>query len=48
MEEFFPDNLQELVDNLNIFKNNLKGDFQYKVKALNELTSSFISKKPVA
>ncbi|MCK5209832.1 MAG: bifunctional precorrin-2 dehydrogenase/sirohydrochlorin ferrochelatase [Cyclobacteriaceae bacterium] len=48
MEEFFPDNLQELVDNLNTIKNNLKGDFQYKVKALNELTSSFISKKPLA
>lgn len=47
MEEFLPDSLQELVDNLNSFRNSLKGDFQYKVNALNELTSSFVSKKPV-
>jgi len=48
MEEFLPDNLQELVDNLNSFRNTLKGDFQYKVNALNKLTASFLSKKPVA
>jgi siroheme synthase-like protein len=48
LEEFLPDSLQELVDNLNTFRNNLKGDFKYKVKALNELTSSFLSKKPLA
>ena len=48
LEEILPDGLQELVDNLNTFRNNLKGDFKYKVKALNELTSSFLSKKPLA
>ena len=48
MEESLPDSIQELVDNLNTFRNNLKGDFQQKVNALNELTSSFVSKKPVA
>ncbi len=47
MEEFLPDTLQDLVDNLNSFRNSLKGDFQHKVNALNELTSSFVSKKPV-
>lgn len=47
MEEFLPDSLQELVDNLNTFRNNLKGDFQYKVKTLNDLTSSLLSKKPL-
>ena len=46
LEEFLPDNLQELVDNLNSYRNNLKGDFQYKVKALNDLTSSILLKKP--
>lgn len=46
MEEFLPDTIQDLVDNLNTFRNNLKGDFQFKVKALNELTSSFKTKKP--
>ena len=47
MEEFLPDTIQELVDNLNSFRNTLKGDFQQKVKSLNELTESFITKKPV-
>lgn len=48
LEEFLPDTIQDLVDNLNSFRNTLKGDFQDKVNALNELTSSFVSKKPVA
>lgn len=47
MEEFLPDSLQELIDNLNALRNNLKGDFQHKVNTLNELTSSFLSKKPL-
>lgn len=47
LEEFLPDSVQDLVDNLNSFRNNLKGDFQYKVNALNDLTSSFVSKKPI-
>ena len=45
MEEFLPDSLQQLIDNLNSFRNGLKGDFQYKVDELNKLTSSFVSKK---
>lgn len=47
MEEFLPDGMQDLIENLNAFRNNLKGDFQYKVKALNELTSSFLSKNTI-
>lgn len=47
LEEFLPDSLQELIDNLNSYRNALKGDFQHKVNALNELTSSFLSKKPL-
>ena len=47
LEESLPDSIQELVDNLTAFRNNLKGDFQQKVNALNELTSSFGSKKPI-
>ena len=45
MEEFLPDGLQELIDNLHSFRDSLKGDFQYKVSELNKLTSSFVSKK---
>jgi precorrin-2 dehydrogenase/sirohydrochlorin ferrochelatase len=44
MEDALPDNLQELIDNLNTFRNSLKGDFQHKIKILNNLTSSFITK----
>ncbi len=48
LEEFLPESLQELIDNLHDFRNSLKGDFQYKVKALNDLTTSFLDKKPIA
>jgi precorrin-2 dehydrogenase/sirohydrochlorin ferrochelatase len=48
LEEILPENLQEVIDNLNSFRSNLKGDFQYKVKALNDLTVSFLNKKPVS
>lgn len=44
MEAALPDNLQELIDNLNTFRNSLKGDFQNKITILNNLTSSFITK----
>jgi siroheme synthase-like protein len=47
LEDLLPDSLQEVIDNLNAFRKNLNGDFQDKVKALNELTSSFLKKKPV-
>ncbi len=47
LEEFLPEGIQDVIDNLNSFRNNLKGDFQYKVKALNDLTLSILNKKPV-
>ncbi len=45
LEELLPDNLQELLDNLNAYRAKLKGDFEDKVKKLNELTNSVMSKK---
>ena len=48
LEDLLPDSIQEVIDNLNDFRNNLKGDFQYKVKALNDLTLTIFNKKPVA
>jgi len=44
LEESLPENIQDLLNNLNTFRNNLKGDFQYKVEKLNKLTSSLITK----
>jgi siroheme synthase-like protein len=38
LEDSLPDDTQELLDNLQSFRNRLKGDFAYKVKRLNEIT----------
>ena len=47
LEDVLPDSIQELVDNLHKFRNTLRGDFQFKVDALNELTTSILNKKSV-
>ena len=44
-EEVLPENIDELVNNLNEYRNTLKGDFEEKVKALNEFTKSLVNKK---
>ncbi len=41
-EEVIPDNINELVENLHRFRKTLKGDFEYKVKRLNEQTKSLV------
>lgn len=38
LEEILPDSLQETLNNLQIIRNRLKGDFQEKVERLNEIT----------
>ncbi len=38
LEDILPANLQETLDNLQAIRNKLKGDFQYKVQKLNEIT----------
>lgn len=43
-EEALPDDLQQLLDNLNEVRGKLKGDFAQKVKRLNEITSNLVSK----
>ncbi len=43
-EAFFPDSLQELIENLNKIRGSLRGDFRQKVRLLNDITSSFIAK----
>ncbi|MGR3811570.1 precorrin-2 dehydrogenase/sirohydrochlorin ferrochelatase family protein [Jiulongibacter sp. NS-SX5] len=39
LEEILPDSLQETLDNLQSIRNKLKGDFEYKVEKLNEITN---------
>lgn len=45
LEESLPDSIQNLLDNLQNIRNQIKGDFQAKVKALNEVTADFLNKK---
>lgn len=44
-EEILPENMNELVENLNLYRKTLKGDFQDKVSKLNELTKEMIKIK---
>ena len=43
--EIFPDEIQTLLDNLHTYRNQLKGDFEHKVNALNNLTEQVFHKK---
>ncbi len=43
LEEVLPDDLHQLILNLNRYRNSLKGDFQSKVKALNSITKKLIA-----
>ena len=43
-EEILPDEIDELVENLHQFRKNMKGNFEDKVKNLNELTKGLINK----
>jgi len=41
LEEVLPDGIDTVLDNLRSIREKLKGDFEYKVKKLNEITSVF-------
>lgn len=43
-EEVIPDDIDELTKNLRAFRSTLKDDFEYKVKKMNEITSSLLAK----
>jgi len=43
LEEVLPSETNELLQNLHKVRKRLKGDFQYKVNKLNELTSDFLT-----
>ena len=43
LEEALPEETNDLLLNLRALRDNLKGDFQYKVQKLNEYTSQLIS-----
>ena len=46
LEEAIPDDVQELLDNLRALRNQLKGDFEYKVDELNKVTEKWLEERP--
>jgi len=42
--DLLPDEIDTLIGNMEMIRNNMKGDFSYKVKELNKLTEHLISK----
>ncbi|MCA0933778.1 bifunctional precorrin-2 dehydrogenase/sirohydrochlorin ferrochelatase [Lutimonas saemankumensis] len=44
-EEILPENINELVENLNAYRKTIKGDFEDKVSKLNDLTKEMIRMK---
>ena len=42
--ETIPDEMEHILDNLHNIRNQLKGDFNYKVKELNKITTQYLSK----
>jgi precorrin-2 dehydrogenase/sirohydrochlorin ferrochelatase len=45
LEEAIPENTNELLDNMQKIRDQLKGDFNHKVNMLNEVTASWLTKK---
>lgn len=44
-EEVIPDQIDDMVQNLNEYRKTIKGDFEFKVEAMNTLTQGLIEKK---
>lgn len=43
-EEVLPQDLDQMVQNLNTYRDTLKGDFEYKVNKMNEVTRTLVGK----
>ncbi|RSK39905.1 precorrin-2 dehydrogenase/sirohydrochlorin ferrochelatase family protein [Mangrovimonas spongiae] len=46
-EDVIPENIDDLVQNLNRFRKTIKGDFEHKVQTLNNVTKTLISNKHI-
>ena len=44
-EDVIPENIDDLVKNLNTYRKTIKGDFEEKVETLNEFTKGLVNKK---
>lgn len=47
LQDNLPDELDEVLSNINLLRDNLKGDFSYKVKKLNNLTSGLVANQKI-
>jgi len=47
LEDILPQNVNSLLQNLKVFRDQLKGDFEYKVNKLNELTEGLLEKEHI-
>ena len=45
-EDVLPDNIDDLVQNLNEYRKTIKGDFEKKVEVLNEFTNGLVKRNP--
>jgi len=45
LDDIIPSDIQTLLENLREIRKSIKGDFQDKIRILNEVTSSMVSKK---
>lgn len=45
LEDVIPEDINEMVENINRYRETLKGDFEYKVEALNKLTEGLVEKR---
>ena len=43
-EEVIPDDISNMVENLNLFRSRLKGDFEEKVEQMNQITETLVEK----
>ncbi|HLU89530.1 MAG TPA: bifunctional precorrin-2 dehydrogenase/sirohydrochlorin ferrochelatase [Cyclobacteriaceae bacterium] len=46
LEEVIPEDINDLVENLHLYRETLKGDFEHKVQALNKLTKGLLDNEP--
>ena len=45
LEDVLPEEIDDLLQNLNAYRQTLKGDFEFKVKAMNEITEGLVKKE---
>jgi precorrin-2 dehydrogenase/sirohydrochlorin ferrochelatase len=45
LDDIIPENIQQLLDNLREIRKSIKGDFQEKIRVLNEVTESMVNER---